>query len=41
MSIGPGLCKPFAVTAMASGRERLLRPAKGIEWSKCEIGERG
>lgn len=41
MPIGPGSRKPLAVAAMASGYERLLRTIKGIEWSKCEIGERG
>ena len=41
MPIGPGSRKPFAVTEMVSGSERLLRPTKGIEWSKREIGERG
>ena len=41
MPIGPGSRKPLAVAAMTSGHECLLRPTKGIEWSKCEIGERG
>ena len=41
MPIGLGSRKPLAVAAMASGYERLLRPTKGIEWSKCEIDGRG
>lgn len=41
MPIGPWSRKPLAMAAMTSGHERLLRPTKGIEWSKCEIGERG
>ena len=41
MPIGPGSRKPFAVTEMVSGSERLLRPTKGIEWSKRSIDGRG